>query len=288
MTGRQVDRAPCGRLSRGRPSPPRSHRPTIRRRRGARATARTQAVARARERELLQWVGQACSFDSTFVHARAGAWLSKIHLRCAPLGDGAAPSRPYRAFSVAMGARQRDRQPGAHCRRRADVEPAWQRERRDPRTARTLTASTKKHEGDPVGQHVRGVGAGVGGHVVLQARTLLGTGGRQDRRAGRWQGRHGPRRTGLCAMPSRELVAVSRQQRLMASAALLVAIQVVHAVLPGPAEGGGSVVGPVGGVGLLVAVVAAWVGAWQRRLWARPLLWWCAVAGAARQTGDRA
>jgi hypothetical protein len=65
-------------------------------------------------------------------------------------------------------------------------------------------------------------------------------------------------------------------------AALLVAIQVVHAVLPGPAEGGGSVVGPVGGVGLLVSAVAAWVGAWQRRLWARPLLRWCAVAGAAR------
>jgi hypothetical protein len=134
----------------------------------------------------------------------------------------------------------------------------------------------------------------------------------------------------------RDLVTVSSQQRLMVPAALLVAVQVVHAVLPGPAEGGGSVVGPVGGVVLLVAAVAAWVGAWQRRPWARPLLqwtgvlvavgfllyhaspvtspltfpywgrrdvgwiqWlpvlaavvvgvWCAVAGAARQTGDSA
>jgi hypothetical protein len=153
--------------------------------------------------------------------------------------------------------------------------------------------------------------------------------------AGR-QSHHGHRRTGLCVMPSRELVTVSSQQRLMASAALLVAVQVVHAVLPGSAEGGGSVVGPVGGVILLVAAVVAWVGAWQRRPWARLLLpwtgalvavgfllyhalpvrsplthpywgrrdvgwmqWlpvlaaiavgvWCAVAGAARQTSDRA
>jgi hypothetical protein len=138
-------------------------------------------------------------------------------------------------------------------------------------------------------------------------------------------------------MPSRELVTVSSQQRLLVPAALLVAVQAVHAVLPGPAEGGGgSVVARVGGVLLLVAAVAALVGTWQRRRWARLLLpwtgalvavgfllyhaqpvsspltfpywgrrdvgwiqWlpvlaaimvgmWCAVAGAARQTGDSA
>ena len=190
----------------------------------------------------------------------AGAWLSKIHLRCAPSGDGATPSRPYRAFSVAMGARQRDRQPAVHRRQRTDVEPTWQRERRDPRTARTLTASTKKHEGHPVGEHVRSARVGAGGQVVVQTLTFsVREDARTGGRAGR-QSHHGHRRTGLCGMPSRELVTVSSQQRLLVPAALLVAVQVVRAVLPGPAEGGGSVVGPVGGVSLLIAAMAAWVG----------------------------
>jgi hypothetical protein len=68
------------------------------------------------------------------------------------------------------------------------------------------------------------------------------------------------------------LVTVSGQQRLLVPAAVLVAVQVVHAVLPGPVEGG-SVVGPVGGMVLL----AAWVGAWQGRPWARALLQWTGV-----------
>jgi hypothetical protein len=167
--------------------------------------------------------------------------------------------------------------------------------------------------------------------ALMWNRPSRGTATRRD--AG---GRVVVRRTALCAMPSRELVTVSSQQRLLVPAALLVAVQAVHAVLPGPAEGGGSVVGRVEGVLLLVAAVAALgedlaaapVGApavaVDRRtgrgrvpalprptgqqpvdvslLGRRDVGWiqwlpvlaaimvgvWCAVAGAARQTGDSA
>ena len=147
-----------------------------------------------------------------------------------------------------------------------------------------MTASTKKHEGHPVGEHVRSARVGAGGQVVVQTLTFsVREDARTGGRAGR-QSHHGHRRTGSCGMPSRELVTVSSQQRLLVPAALLVAVQVVHAVLPGPAEGGGSVEGRVGGVILLVAAVAAWAGAWQRRPWARPLLPWTGALVA----GDRA
>ena len=32
-------------------------------------------MTRAREVELLRWMGHVCTFDSTFVHPEAGVWL---------------------------------------------------------------------------------------------------------------------------------------------------------------------------------------------------------------------
>ncbi|GEM_PF-6186769 len=74
---------------------------------------------------------------------------------------------------------------------------------------------------------------------------------------------------------------MSNQRWLMFPAAVLVAAQVVHAVAaqalhlaaPRPTNGG-SAVGTVVGALLLVASIAALVGAGWGRAWARPLLRW--------------
>jgi hypothetical protein len=55
-------------------------------------------------------------------------------------------------------------------------------------------------------------------------------------------------------------------------AAALVAVQVAHAAVPGPSEVTGSILGPIVGLGLLVASIAALVGAMRGRDWARSVL----------------
>jgi len=57
------------------------------------------------------------------------------------------------------------------------------------------------------------------------------------------------------------------ERRLFAAATALAVIQVVHAAIPAETESEGYV-GPVVGLGLLIASIVAAVGAWQGRPWA--------------------
>jgi hypothetical protein len=64
----------------------------------------------------------------------------------------------------------------------------------------------------------------------------------------------------------------TQQRNLWLAAVSLLVIQVVHGAIPGPDEGGGSLVGPVVGMVLLVASIAVVVGLARGRAWSRPLL----------------
>jgi len=65
---------------------------------------------------------------------------------------------------------------------------------------------------------------------------------------------------------------MTERKSLVVGAGALVAVQVAHAAVPGPSEVSGSVLGPVVGLGLLIASVAALVAAAQGREWARSVL----------------
>jgi len=65
---------------------------------------------------------------------------------------------------------------------------------------------------------------------------------------------------------------VTAPRSLVVGAGALVAVQVVHAAVPGPSEVSGSLLGPIVGLGLLVSSVAALVGATRGRPWARSVL----------------